>query len=159
MYSVRGRTDGISLTLVLWNGHATQRIQVVGVEIFAVEIPDLGAHMVWQRASARGTPGSTVTPGIQNHHRRGIAPPSGVVLDLDSTGVTTDGVEGAGRVFENREGGGIVFSLGVMIPPSAGIAFTLSGIERQMEVMALWMEDEADSVEAWDAHPASYWFA
>lgn len=85
-YGVGGRSAATAATAdhcaaVLWNPHATKPIYVTQVELFkTVATAD---HHQLIRTSTRGTtPGSTVTPDIDNHFDRTLAPTSGALLDL-----------------------------------------------------------------------------
>jgi hypothetical protein len=76
----------------LWNPSAVRPIFVKEIWIFkttagAADIPKL------RRISARGTPGSTITPAIQNDFSRSAAPVSGSLMDLNTYTVapTADG--------------------------------------------------------------------
>ncbi|HYT45042.1 MAG TPA: hypothetical protein VEP90_22130, partial [Methylomirabilota bacterium] len=80
-----------------------------------------------RRITARGTAGSTVTPGISNDSKRGAAPVSGYLLDLAAFTVqpTLDTVDmGIGFTFSAVQGSGLVYPIpgGIEIGPGAGLA-------------------------------------
>lgn len=82
-YAVAGR--GVTAATInhcigaLWNPHATKSIYV----IVACLSTEGGSPLRYvQRITTKGTPGSTVTPGIDNDLDRLLAPISGAVLDL-----------------------------------------------------------------------------
>lgn len=64
----------------LWNPHASIRLRVY--EISWSKTVATADNMALVRTSTRGTPGSTVTPTIDNETDRAVAPPSGALLDL-----------------------------------------------------------------------------
>lgn len=155
MYSVRGRNAATAATAdhvvwTFWNPHATQRIKVISFSMFAQgAAPAAGWSGRIIRTTTRGTAGSTVTPGIANHSTRGIAPPSGVLLDLAAFSVqpTLDATTTPhfGFTFAAVQASGIVYPIpgGIEIGPGAGIAFaqvpaTASAV---FEISLHWMED------------------
>jgi len=94
--------------------------------------PGAGFNVRFRRITARGTAGSTVTPDIDNHSIRGIAPPSGSVLDLAAFTVqpTLDGSDlGLGYVFAAAQGSGLVYPIpgGIEIPGGTGLAMCQVG--------------------------------
>lgn len=154
MYTVRGRNAATAGTAdhavwAMWNGHSTQRIKVISFSMFAQSgAPAAGWSVRLRRITARGTPGSTVTPGIQNHSTRGIAPPSGVVLDLAAYSVqpTLDSSDIApGYTFAAVQASGIVYPIpgGVEIPPGAGLACIQVPATASVafEIAVSWLED------------------
>jgi hypothetical protein len=82
---VGGRTAATAATLrhvaaALWNPSASKRVRVWGVWVC---ITTAGvANLAIARTTTRGTPGSTVTPDIDNEVERAAASPAGVLLDL-----------------------------------------------------------------------------
>lgn len=154
MYSVRGRTAATAATAdhavcALWNPHATQRIKVLSFALFAQSAaPAAGWSLRGRRITARGTAGSTVTPGISNHSTRGVAPVSGVLLDLAAYSVqpTLDTVDLAiGYTFAASQGTGIVLPIpgGIEIGPGAGLALIQVPATASVvfEVTFNWLED------------------
>jgi hypothetical protein len=155
MYSVRGRNAATAATADhavwgFWNPHASQRIKVISFSMFAQgAAPAAGWAGRIIRTTARGTAGSTVTPGIQNHSTRGVAPPSGVLLDLAAYSaqptLDTTATPIFGYPFAAVQGSGFIYPIpgGIEIGPAAGIAFaqvpaTASAV---MEITLTWMED------------------
>ena len=76
------------------------------------------------RTSTRGTPGSTVTPDIDNDYNRAVAPASGALLDLaDYTVAPTLQPPRLMRYTLTATGGGILIELDrLAIPPGTGLA-------------------------------------
>jgi hypothetical protein len=83
-YAVAGGSGATAAVIndvigALWNPHATKSITVVSVTVSKLA----GAAGQRIRAvTARGTPGSTITPDVDNDFDRLAAPASGAVLDL-----------------------------------------------------------------------------
>lgn len=133
MYSATGRTAATAANtghgvFSLWNPHATQRIKVLQFAFVCAAAPGAGAGIKCRRISTRGTAATgTTTPGIANHSTRGIAPPSGALLDLGpftALQPTADGDNiGPGWVFAAVAASGIVYTFpgGLEIPPSTGV--------------------------------------
>lgn len=105
-YSAGGRmnaaTDAAANAIIaqLWNPSSTRTIKVVRCYISKTAIGG-NEDLAPVRTSARGaTPGSTITPGIAQHFRRAVAPPSGAVIETSNfaTEPTIDGVAIAERV-------------------------------------------------------------
>ena len=155
MYSVRGRAPATAATadhacFQLWNPHSTQRIKVIRVSFFAQTAATAGWVGRFRRTSARGTPGSTVTPNISNHSEIAVAPVSGALLDLaqfsaQPTLLASSVDLGIGYPFPAVIGAGISLPIpgGIVIGPGAGLAFiqvpaTASPI---LEVTFDWLED------------------
>ena len=133
MYTVRGRIAATAATLdhaifSVWNPHATQRIKLLSWAIFKEGTGTAGDALRLRRISARGTPGSTVTPTIENHSERGAAPPSGFLLDLSAFTVQPTliaGELGLGWISSAFAAAGGIFAIpgGLIIPPGTGMAF------------------------------------
>lgn len=99
-YSAGGRTnaatDAAANAIVgqIWNPSTTRTIKVVRAVIVKT-LAGGNEDLAPVRTSARGaTPGSTITPGIAQHFRRAVAPPSGAVIETSNFGTepTIDGV-------------------------------------------------------------------
>lgn len=130
-YSVRGRTVASAATAAhgvatLWNPHSTQRITVREVGYVAAAAPGAGAGVVLQRITARGTAGSTVTPGIAQDYDRAVAPVSGALLDL-ATYTVQPTAEGAGLmawVLAAVAASGFIYvpQKPITVPPGAGLS-------------------------------------
>jgi hypothetical protein len=138
MYRVNGLTAASAATVdhgvaCLWNPHATKRIKVTEISLVAVTAPGAGAGVELRRCTARGTPGSTVTPGIQNADERDIAPPSGALLDLATYSVqptleanglwnwVLGAVIGSGFIYPIALGETVVPGSGLVLVNRAGI--------------------------------------
>lgn len=134
-FAVRGRTVATAATAdhcvaELWNPHSTQRIRVREIALNCIAAaPAAGASVYLRRSTARGTAGSTVTPGIQHDADRAIAPPSGALLDLAAfTGQPTFETGGFwGWGFAAVQASGVIYPFGnwapkgLVIPPAAGL--------------------------------------
>jgi len=88
-YRVSGTTAATAATdqhaiAAIWNPHATKSIIVRELALVAFAAPGAGAGFLVRRISARGTAGSTVTPGAVNETDEdpGTVPQSGYLLDL-----------------------------------------------------------------------------
>lgn len=154
MYTVRGRNAATAATAdhaiwAIWNPHTTQRIKVLAFSMFAQSgAPAAGYSVRLRRITARGTPGSTVTPSITAHSTRGVAPPSGAVLDLAAYTVQPTleaGDLGLGYTFAAVQGSGIVYPIpgGIEVPPGTGLACVQvpATASVQFEITVTWLED------------------
>jgi len=156
MYSLRGRNAATAATAdhaiwTLWNPHATQVVKLIAFSMFAQSgTPASGFSCRLRRITARGTPGSTVTPGIANHSTRGVAPPSGVLLDLASFTVQPTLEPGSvdmgiGYTFAPANGSGLIYPIpgGIEIPGGAGLAMLQlpAAASVAFEISATWLED------------------
>ncbi len=130
-YRVNGLTVATAATAdhgicALWNPHSTQRIVVTEISLSAVAAPGAAAGVELRRISARGTPGSTVTPAIQQHSERAVAPVSGALLDLATYTVQPTAEAGGlwGWVLGAVIGCGFIYPIpkGFVIGPGAGLA-------------------------------------
>lgn len=93
-YAVGGRSaaNGAGEALAtLWNPHASQSLYVIEFEVVSLGA-NSGCIGTLQRATVRGTPGSTITPDLDNSYSRRAAPPTGALLDLGdyTTNATLD---------------------------------------------------------------------
>lgn len=131
-YSVRGRTAATVATLnhaiaAIWNPHATQRICVTEIGLTKQGGAGTAGDAIYvTRISARGTAGSTVTPGIAQDHGRSIAPPSGFLMDLAAYSVqpTLDGVGMRGFTLAAVQASGLIIPLprSIELPAGTGLA-------------------------------------
>lgn len=129
-YAVRGRTAATVATAGhaiagVWNPHSTKRIEMYELMLFKTAVGTAADAIQLQRATARGTAGSTVTPVIANDENRDIAPVSGFLLDLAAYSVQPT-LESPGFkpwVAPAVAGAGIVLPIpeGIVIPPGAGL--------------------------------------
>lgn len=132
MYSVRGRSAATVATAdhvvaQIWNPHATQRIKAILFSLYKQGgAGTAGDSVRLRRSTARGTPATTVTPDIDNHSERALAPPSGFLLDLAAFSVqpTLDTSDlGIGWTAPAVQGAGIVRPMpGIIVPPGTGLA-------------------------------------
>jgi len=155
MYSVRGRNAATAATAdhvvwTFWNPHATQRIKVISFAMFAQSAaPAAGWSGRIIRTTTIGTAGTTVTPGIQSHSTRGIAPPSGVTMGLAAFSVQpaldSTATPHLGFTFAAVQGSGLIYPFpgGIEIGPGAGIAFAQVPATASVvfEINISWMED------------------
>lgn len=156
MYSVRARGDSTAndrFVAALWNGHATQRVGVRRIACWLAEAAAANSQLYLFRLSARGTPGSTVTPDINTDHKRGVAPASGVVLDLGPYTAEPTPTPNANTPIEvihvsTDIAGKAIFNIAeqgtLWIPPGAGIGIRHSGSATTfpaVEVTFYWIED------------------
>ena len=142
-YSVAGRSAAPSAGgdpyAVFWNPSTTKTIYLVGVELSAENVQ---AHWAYQRCSTRGTPGSTVTPDIDNDYNRAVAPQSGAELNLaDFTVLPT--LQGPRQMKANTTNDGGAYGLwfdGLAIPQSTGLELeVVSGLA---VMVSTWIWDE-----------------
>jgi hypothetical protein len=153
MYIVRGRNAATAATAdhaiaQLWNPHSTQRIKVIQIAVFKTTAGTAGDAFRLRRSTARGTAGSTVTPNIESHSERAIAPPSGMLLDLAAFSVQptlASGEVGPGWVAAAFAASGIMYPVpgGIVIPPGTGlvIAQVAATIWPVSEIMFSVLED------------------
>jgi hypothetical protein len=132
LYRTKGTTVATAATAdhaiaAIWNPHSTKRIKLVEFSIFAITAPAASAGFYFRRITARGTPGSTVTPGLEGSDQRDLIPPSGWLLDLAAysaqpTLATAPGI-GPSFVFAAVAASGIVLPMrSIEIPPGTGLA-------------------------------------
>jgi len=155
---VRGRSPAVAVTnatyFSIFNPSATQRVRIMEIYVVQQAAPGAaGLQVLSKRTINRGTPGSTVTPAIQNHSRRGVNPGSGLLLDLAPFSVdpNDDGGNEGGPSFSPLlfAGAEIVdiragnLNLPLVIPPGTGFKFW-SGQATSvgpLEVSVGWEED------------------
>jgi hypothetical protein len=132
-YSIGARTVATAAAAdhagaALWNPHASVRLEVVALEWFkTVATVD---NLAIVRLSARGTAGSTVTPGAQSGIVTQAVPPSGALLDLAAYSVQPTIIgTGTARYIRRTNlpaaiGSGVMwmFTEPIEIPPGQGLA-------------------------------------
>lgn len=129
VYRVAGKTAATAATLNhavagVWNPHATDRVRIQELKVCITAATACEPTIF--RVTARGTPGSTVTPLIAQSDGRDVGPVSGFLLDLAAYTVqpTLDGAValekwwlpaaiGAGMMW--------VFNDPIVVGPGAGI--------------------------------------
>lgn len=89
-YSVGGRSADTAATAdhvagLLWNPHASIALEVVEVAVFLVGATVTNGQLI-RTSTAGATPGTTITPDIDNHYNREFAPISGALLYLAAFG-------------------------------------------------------------------------
>ena len=151
-YRVQGSTAATAATLGnaacgFWNPHTTQRIRVIEISLVATTAPAANAGVQLRRNTARGTATTTVTPAIQQHDARMLAPPSGALLDLAYSAQPT--LEAGGLwawVLGAVIGSGFIYPIpqGLVIPPGAGIVLVnhAAVITPVCEVTFVWQEHD-----------------
>lgn len=144
-YSVAGRgaapSAGGDPYAVLWNPSTTKTIFVVALEIAD---PAAGsATPAIQRTSTRGTPGSTITPDIDNDYDRALAPESGAVLDLaDFTVIPTFEGPRLSRWSLTFSGGSLelVINDPIAVPQNTGLMIEVVAGLQVIETSWVWEE-------------------
>jgi len=108
----------------VWNPHTTKRVLLEEIHLFKQgAIGAAGDALEIRRTTARGTPGSTITPSITNDENRDMAPPSGFLVDLAAYTVQpTLEANGLGRwTAAAVQGSGIVLPVNITVPPGTGL--------------------------------------
>ena len=154
MYSVQGRTTTAGgspeeVVAQLWNPHATARIKIVQIMLCVNAAPGAGIAVRMKRVTGRGTAGSTVTPDIDNHLERSIAPASGALLDLGnfSVNATIAASElGPAWVAPVLRGSAWIYSIPgnmLIVTPGTGIAVVIVSNPAWpvTDVTFCWLED------------------
>ena len=110
----------------VWNPHATKRIWLHELSIFAAAAPGAGSGFELRRITTKGTPTATITPDADNSHEDATAPVSGWVLDLGPFTAGQPTLQTPpffGFVFAAVAASGIILPLRrIGIPPGTGIA-------------------------------------
>lgn len=126
-YSVGGSGAAPSATsdphAVLWNASTTKQIYVLELSIENNHTATQ-AHVALQRTSTKGTPGSTVTPDIDNDRDQAVGPVSATVLDLsDFTVLPTFQGPRMSRWLVPFGGGAlsVVFNTPIAVPQNTGL--------------------------------------
>jgi hypothetical protein len=131
-YTVRGITAATVGTIdhcafAIWNPSAGKRIELLEWGVFCTTAPVATSGLYMRRITARGTPGSTATPSLENALQRDALPDSGFLLDLAAYSVqpTLAAAPGMkGWVPSAAVGAGIVLPVrDIIIPPGTGIAW------------------------------------
>lgn len=135
-YSVGGRCAALPAVTqsplgVLWNPHATKDIYVVSLSCFRSTL-GAASQYIWLRTTTRGTPGSTVTPDIDNDVERLLAPISGAVLDLAAYTVepTKVGDPASHQIVPSTaigDGQELFFNSPIRVPAGTGLATVQAG--------------------------------
>jgi hypothetical protein len=130
---------------MLWNPSSTKKIKVREIWVFKT-VATADNHAI-QRATARGTPGSTITPDASNClETPRIAPQSGALLDLAAYTVqpTLTGVILARANLPAAVGSGFiwVFAEPIEIPPGEGLALItpVAVILQPSDITFVWDE-------------------
>ncbi len=129
-YSVRGFTvatqNANEAIATLWNPSSTNAVTVDEVWVYRTGIT--GDRLYINSITARGTPGSTVTPTSVNCWDDPAAPPSGILLDLARFTVQPTesapvlwGIAGAGATGIAGTGFAWTWPRGIKVAPGRGI--------------------------------------
>jgi hypothetical protein len=148
-YRVAGRTvvstgaGADNIGCALWNPHATMDLTVDEVHFFNTVATVSNPGLV--RTTTRGTTVTTVTPDIDNHDERLLAPITGALLDVDYSAdptiagpylyrVNLPAVIGSGMMW--------VFSRGIRVPAGTGLAIgsPVAVATTAMDVTYVWHE-------------------
>jgi len=157
VYSVGGRASVAAVAnvaiAVFWNPSTDRSLSVVGLDV--VVAVDVQANWYTARATAEGTPGSTVTPDVGNAFGGSGAPPSGCRLALGSFSVqpTLDAGPFLTRFIPNTAVGARVGSgqvtvygparqrTGIVVPPGEGLAVVQTpATASTLDVAVRWIE-------------------
>lgn len=136
-YRFNGKTAATAATIdhaiaEIWNPSTSKRIKIVTLYVVkqAVGAAD---EPVLRRSSAKGTSGSTVTPGSAQELEQAAAPPSGVTLELAAFTVQPTLIAGPldGAVIPAAIGSGWVWNfadqmnpLGLELKAGEGVVIT-----------------------------------
>jgi hypothetical protein len=150
-YSVAGRSLATAATAnhvgaQLWNPSTSLPVWVRELHWF--QTGAVVSNPAITRSSARGaTPTATVTPDIDNHYDRALAPPSGVVLELATFGTqpTIDTVPLARYNQPAAAGSGFILVFGddgIEVKPGTGlvVATLVAVILQPADVTVVWEE-------------------
>lgn len=148
-YRVGGRSAATAATAnhaygALWNPSTTKSIYVY--EIHLVKTIGTADNHALVRITARGTPGSTVTPDADNHDAGQVVPQSGALLDLAAYSVqptlaspnlhtfNLPAVVGAGLIW--------TFPNGLRIPNAGGLAIITpqAVVGQPSDITFVWSE-------------------
>lgn len=110
----------------IWNPHATRRIRVVEVGVYKAGVGAANDSIYLCRITARGTPGSTITPDADNSSEGDATSPAGALLDLSAYTVqpTLASPGMYGWVAPAVAAGGITIPVprGIAVLPGTGLA-------------------------------------
>jgi hypothetical protein len=136
-YRVNGKTVATAATIdhaiaEVWNPSTTKRIKLLQLWCFK-QAAGAADEPVLRRTTAKGTPGSTVTPTSVNEVEQIAAPPSSFTLELSAFTVqpTLAASPLDGSVIPAAIGSGFIWLFdehggdGLEIPAGAGIALTV----------------------------------
>ena len=150
-YQAGGRSAATAATAdqsgaALWNASTAKSIYCVEFHCFKTTATADNHQLI--RTTNRGTtPGSTVTPDIDNDHNRAIAPVSGALLDLAAwaTYPTVAGPPMARSNLPAAIGAGFMWIFGgdgIAIPQSTGLAIgtPVATILQASDFTAVWDE-------------------
>lgn len=148
-YVLGGRTAATAATAnvvgaALWNPHSTIPLRVT--EISWAKTVATVDNLALIRITARGTASATATPVIGNDLLRGVAPPSGAVLDVTYSAQPT--LDGAVYLYRwnlpAAIGAGIFWSFRsvIRIPPGTGLALVtpVAVVLQPADVTFSWAE-------------------
>jgi hypothetical protein len=132
-YAVNGKTAATAATIdhgvaAIWNPSSSKRIHLLQLHVVK-QAAGAADEPVLRRITARGTPGSTITPSAVNEYEQVATPPSGFLLDLAAYTVqpTLAASPLHGWVLPASVGSGMMWVFddnGLEIPAGQGILIT-----------------------------------
>ncbi len=132
-YVVQGKTVATAATIdhaicEIWNPSSSKRIHLLQLHV-SKQAAGAADEPVLRRATAKGTSGSTITPGQVNEYEQAAAPPSGFTLEMSAFTVQPTLASGAlhGFVLPGSVGAGVMWVFddnGLEIPAGQGIVLT-----------------------------------
>lgn len=152
-YSVTGKTAATAVTIdhaiaQIWNASTSKRLWVREIHVFKQAVGAADEPVI-RRSTARGTAGSTVTPGTIQEREQIAVPPSGFLLDLAAFTVqpTLAGTQATGSlesaVIPAAIGAGIMWSWqepwevpagqGLVVTTGIALAFPVSRVTFRVE--------------------------
>lgn len=143
-YSVSGRSAAPSASgdpyAVLWNASTAKTIYVVRISVNTIGTAD--PNIALQRTSTRGTPGSTITPVIDNDYAGAVGPVSAAVLDLaDFTALPTFQGPRFAKANLQDSGGGHEYRFDrFAVPQSTGLMIEVVSGLSDVAVTFEWLE-------------------
>jgi hypothetical protein len=149
-FSVAGRSADTAATAdhvagALWNPSSNVPLFIAEAHIFLVGATISNVGLI--RTSTRGTPGSTVTPDLDNNYSRQAAPLSGALLDLAaySAQPTVQGPYMKRGSMAAAQGAGFIWVFGkdgIKVPPGTGIALATPVAVILQDSDITWVWDE-----------------
>lgn len=132
-YAVNGKTAATAATIdhaiaEIWNPSTSKRIKLLQLHVVKQAVGAADEPVI-RRSSAKGTAGSTVTPGIAQEYEQAVAPPSAFTLELATFSVQPTLIAGPlhGFVLPASVGGAMVWVFddqGLEIKAGEGIVLT-----------------------------------
>lgn len=130
-YSARGVTAATAATIdhavaALWNPDTAKRIKLLELGLFKAGAGAANDGLYLTRITARGTPGSTITPDADNAWSGDDVPSSGALVDLAAYSVQPTRATPPlwGWIAAAVAASGVIWPTprGIWIPPGTGLA-------------------------------------